>query len=641
MADKLLGGRYSVLDVIGEGGMATVYRARDTLLGRIVAIKVLRPQYASDAEFRERFRREAQSAAALSHPNIVNVYDVGEDDGSNFIVMELVDGRPLSDIIASERRLSPEKAVDYGIGILDALEHAHANGVIHRDIKPHNILITRDGRVKVADFGIARAASASALTETGKVMGTVNYTSPEQAKGEAATAGSDIYSTGLVIYEMLCGRVPFVGDTPVAVALKHVQDQPTPLSLHNPSVPPQVERVVMRALAKQPEDRWRTSRAFRNALAAARNASPPTGRHDQSEPVPAGPASAANRELDITRPFEAGEALDLGKAGNNKPAANGGRKPRIWAVAVAILVVAIGLAIGITQAFKNWIQVEEVTVPELVGLTLPEAEAATRRSRLMLDSSSKRYDNDIEYNRVISQEPLAGSKRKVHSAIRVTVSLGAEMATVPDLFGKTPKEAKFALEGFGLSIGEQLEGFHESMAPGKIIEQDPEAGTYVSKGSQVAITLSAGPPPPPPEVPLVIGMREDMARQTIEAIGLVVGSVSTRTSLIYESGTVVDQTPRPYVTVDPGTTVDLVIAERGGGDVSTSSPRRFAVTYQVQPGPEVQEIVIKVIDSFGERISYGPRSHRPGDSIAHVVEVYGSGKIEVWVDGRPIKVDDV
>lgn len=232
MTGEILGGRYSILDTIGEGGMAIVYRAKDTLLNRVVAIKVLRPQYASDSEFRERFRREAQSAAALSHPNIVNVYDVGEDSGSNYIVMEWVDGQTLNDIIVRDGRLTVDVTADYSMQILDALEHAHRSGVIHRDIKPHNILITRDGHVKVTDFGIARAASASALTETGKVIGTVNYTSPEQARGASAIAESDIYSLGVVMYEMLTGRLPFAGDTPVAVALKHVQEDALPVSLY-------------------------------------------------------------------------------------------------------------------------------------------------------------------------------------------------------------------------------------------------------------------------------------------------------------------------------------------------------------------------------------------------------------------------
>ncbi len=657
MAEELLGARYALMDVIGEGGMATVWRARDVLLGRVVAVKVLRPQYAADAEFRERFRREAQSAAALSHPNIVNVYDVGQHEGSNYIVMELVDGRPLSEIIASEGRISPDRAVDYGIGILDALEHAHANGVVHRDIKPHNILITRDGRVKVADFGIARAASASALTETGKVMGTVNYTSPEQARGDAATAGSDIYSTGLVIYEMLCGRPPFSGDTPVSVALKHVQEEPAQLSSIVPSVPSQIERVVMRALLKNVDERWRTARAFRNALAAARSSiaagvgSGVGAGADADDGAGAGMKHAAGpvqrsspgvaSELDTTRPFDAGGAHDLGRpaAGDQRPKKK--KSGRVWLILAIVVLVIAGLSVGAWRAFQEWVKVEEVVVPDMLGMSVPEAEAAARAVSLGLDTSARRYDSTVEYNHVISQEPAGGAKRKVNSVVRVTVSLGPEMGTVPDLYNQTAKEAQFTLEGFGFTVGDTTEDYHDSVEVGRIMAQDPEAGAYVSKGQKVNIVLSAGPRPAPPEIPLVIGMSEERARETIAAAGLVVGTVTSRASMIYAPGTVVDQSPRPYITVEPGTSVDLVIADNSGGDVSTSTPRRFAVTYRVEYGPDVQEIVIKVIDSFGERICYGPASHRTGDTVSQVVEVYGSGKIEVWVDGSLVRVDSV
>lgn len=647
MTGELLGGRYSMLDTIGEGGMATVYRAKDTFLQRTVAIKVLRPQYASDAEFRERFRREAQSAAALSHPNIVNVYDVGRENGSNYIVMECVDGRTLNDIIVSEGRLSVDRTADYSAQILDALDHAHSNGVIHRDIKPHNILITRDGRVKVTDFGIARAVSASALTETGRVIGTVNYTSPEQARGAAATAESDIYSLGVVMYEMLTGRLPFAGDTPVSVALKHVQEEPTPISILSPGVVPQFERVVMRALAKNPEDRWRTARSFKHAVVRARQAAADGSGQGvplvvDGEESKAPPPRKGNDEHNITRPFEKpGEGFEVQR---DEPKRDRSRRLKVWGAVAVVIVLVAGAAVGALHAFRQWIQVEEVPVPEVVGQTLPEAEGVMRRNRLVLDSSVKRYDDEVEYNRIISQDPVAGVKRKVHSAVRVVVSLGPEMITVPDLFNKTEREARFELEGLKISLGEKTDGYHEELQPGRIMGQEPEAGMYVSKGSKIDIVISAGPPPPPPEVPLVRGMTLDEATETLRAVGLAVGEVKTRFSIFYKDGTVVDQSPAPYVQAEPGTAVDLWIAERnseGGGSTSDAGSRRFAVAYTVPPGPSMQEIVIKVIDSYGERISYGPRSHSPGDSIAHVVEVFGPGKIEVWVDGRPVRADDV
>ena len=655
MTGELLGGRYSILDTIGEGGMATVYRARDGFLQRTVAIKVLRPQYASDAEFRERFRREAQSAAALSHPNIVNVYDVGSEDGSNYIVMECVDGRTLNDIIVSEGRLSVDRTADYSAQILDALDHAHANGVIHRDKKPHNILITRDGRVKVTDFGIARAVSASALTETGRVIGTVNYTSPEQARGAPATAESDIYSLGVVMYEMLTGKLPFAGDTPVAVALKHVQEEPAPISLLSPGVPPEFERVVMRALAKKPEDRWRTARSFKNAIARARQEMAEGGQRVPLPRVGMEPEALTTRPLhdehNITRPFEkTGEAFEVqrddSKRSQREPGSGGvrSRRLRVWATVAALILVMAGAVFGALHAFREWIQVEEVPVPEVVGLTLPEAEGVVRRNRLALDASVKRYDDKVEYNRIISQDPVPGVKRKVHSVVRVVVSLGPEMVTVPDLFNKTEREARFELEGLNIALGEKTDGYHEEVQIGRIIQQTPEAGMYVSKGSRIDVVISVGPPPPPPEVPLVIGMTLEKATDTLSALGLRVGEVTTRFSILYQEGTVVDQSPAPYARAEAGTAVDLVVAERnreGGGSTSYLGSRRFAVTYTVPPGPAMQEIVIKVIDTYGERVSYGPRSHSPGDNIAHVVEVFGPGKIEVWVDGRPVRADDV
>jgi serine/threonine-protein kinase len=548
-----------------------------------------------------------------------------------------------------------DRTADYSMQILDALDHAHANGVIHRDIKPHNILITRDGRVKVTDFGIARAVSASALTETGRVIGTVNYTSPEQARGAPATAESDIYSLGVVMYEMLTGKLPFAGDTPVSVALKHVQEEPTPISLLSPAVPPEFERIVMRALAKKPEDRWRTARSFKNAIARARQEMAEGGKR---APLPTAgaerealPIRPLHDEHNITRPFEkTGEAFEVqrddSKRSQREPGPEGARsrRLRIWATVAVLILAMAGAVFGALHAFREWIQVEEVSVPEVVGLTLPEAEGVVRRNRLALDASVKRYDDKVEYNRIISQDPVSGVKRKVHSVVRVVVSLGPEMVTVPDLFNKTEREARFELEGLSIALGEKTDGYHEEVQPGRIIQQQPEAGMYVSKGSRIDVVISVGPPPPPPEIPLVIGMTLEKATETLSALGLQVGEVTTRFSILYQEGTVVDQSPAPYVRAEAGTAVDLVVAERnreGSGSTSYLGSRRFAVTYTVPPGPAMQEIVIKVIDTYGERVSYGPRSHSPGDNIAHVVEVFGPGKIEVWVDGRPVRADDV
>ena len=328
--------------------------------------------------------------------------------------------------------------------------------MIHRDIKPHNILITRDGRVKVADFGIARAASASALTETGKVMGTVNYTSPEQARGDAATAQSDLYSTGLVLYEMLCGRPPFQGDTPVSVALKHVQEEPTPLSDICPSVPRNVERVIMKALMKKPDDRWRTARAFRNALAAAKGAIPPGGVPHTAPPAPhvtggtPRPSPPPSSDLNSTRPFEAGGERDVPRTEppdtghkpkpKTKPTSGPRRRASVWAVVAVLLVALAGLGFGLWSAFQSWVQVEEVMVPDMVGLTVPEAEAAARSRSLQrhLRQALRQHRDAAESS---ARNPRAGrGGRSQLRGARVVVSLGPEMAAVPDLYNQTARK---------------------------------------------------------------------------------------------------------------------------------------------------------------------------------------------------------
>ncbi|MCR4425312.1 MAG: Stk1 family PASTA domain-containing Ser/Thr kinase, partial [Firmicutes bacterium] len=525
MTGGLLGRRYYLLETVGEGGMAIVYRARDTLLNRIVAVKVLRAQYASDEEFRERFRREAQSAAGLSHPSIVNVYDVGEDEGSNYIVMEWVRGETLYDVIRREGALPVDRAVGYGLQILDALEHAHQNGIIHRDVKPHNILVTADGRVKVADFGIAHAVSATGLTEAGTVLGTVNYTSPEQARGEAATAASDLYSLGVVMYEMLTGRLPFQGDTAVAVALKHIHERPVPPGAINPAVPKQLERAVLRALDKNPRNRWASARAFKFALLRAGTVGDGNSRLRDEKPSLEGRTGEGPDDLNITRPFgSAGEATNLKP--QNPAGAKSGRQVRVLAaVVVALVLISATLAFAL-RAFQDWINVEEVTVPDIVGRTLPEAESLMRQNHLRLDSSVKRYDDLVEYNRVIEQDPPAGTKRKINSTVRAVISLGREMVTVPDLFNDTLREGQLELERAQLVFGEQDTGFHQDVAAGRVISQVPEAGTYVPKGTRVDVTVSSGPPPPPSEVPLVIGLSLERARERLAEAGFTVGEVT-------------------------------------------------------------------------------------------------------------------
>lgn len=644
MTDRSLGGRYTLLEKIGEGGMSIVYCAKDTLLNRTVAVKILRDQYAGDTEFKERFRREAQNAAGLSHPNIVNVYDVGEDSECNYIVMELVKGEPLNEIIKREGQMDVEKATTIVVQVLDALAVAHANGVIHRDIKPHNILVSEDGHAKVADFGIARAASSSDLTETGTVVGTVNYTSPEQAKGLPATGQSDLYSLGIVMYEMLTGTLPFSADTPVGVAMKHVSEKPQMPRELNPKLPKDLERVIMKALQKRPEDRWHDAREFKRAVMRTSVGNKIAQTHSE---LNVSDVDERDDHNNLTKKFSVatGEADTLGRdKGPRKP------KPKrdkvsvaIWAIIFSVIVLVSLTAFFGYRAFKEWISVEEVTVPGVVGLSLNDAQRVLGNSKLRIDSISRVYDPEVEVNYVISQTPEQGEKKKANATVDLIVSLGQEMTTVPDLTGMTVRQAKFELEKAELVLGTTERDFHEEIPVDSIMLQVPEAGESIAKGSTIDITLSDGPEIIWVKAPLVVGMKLEDATRELEAQGFRVGNVVNKFNLFYEAGKVTEQTPGPDEDVQVGSFVDLVVAtksfssgENSGSAGSSSDPdvtRKFDVSYDLIDGPDVQEILVVVHDVYGERTVYGPRSHRLGDTVKASVDVHGNGRVDVLVDG--------
>ncbi|HHY33424.1 MAG TPA: Stk1 family PASTA domain-containing Ser/Thr kinase [Firmicutes bacterium] len=639
MTEEVLGTRYRILSRVGEGGMAEVYRARDSVLNRIVAVKVLRPQFASDEEFVERFRREAQAAASLSHPNIVSIYDVGQDGDRYYIVMEYVSGKSLKDLIREEGPLAPEKAAGIACQILAALDHAHKNNIVHRDIKPHNILVTPEGAVKVTDFGIARATSTSALTETGTIIGTVNYFSPEQARGETVGIGSDIYSLGVVLYEMLTGRVPFKGDTPIAIALQHLQNTAISPSELNPRVPRELGRIVMKALEKDPSKRYQNARDMVRAL--EKYVPVPGGVRIDAAPS-TGDGGGENRAADA--PTEVFRPPAMPRAAGPKGVDDTLAKPRKSsrgvgkAVAMLVMVTLALFSLAAVAVIKlpEWLYVEEVRVPDFTGKTLDEAKLMAEEAGLRLDEPDRRYDDSVPPNAVISQRPAPYEKVKLNSRVLLVVSMGKEMVEVPDLKGLDVRQAVLELERLELKEGIQTEEYSSDVARGRVLSQSPEAGTRVEKGIPIDIVVSAGPEPNVVAVPDVVGATLSDAESRLALAGLVKGNVTEEAREGETPGVVLSQVPPAGQEVQRGTAVDLVISAGTEGSSSildAITPVSTLVTILVPPGADQQEVRIKINDYYGER-DYYVGMHAPGERIEKQVNAWGRKvRIRVYIAG--------
>jgi eukaryotic-like serine/threonine-protein kinase len=541
----LIGGRYELGRQLGAGGMARVYLAHDRLLDREVAVKVLSEPFASDPQFVERFRREASAAAGLNHPNIVAVYDRGEADGSYYIVMEYLSGPDLKQVIRRRAPLPAVQAIDYAQQILAALGAAHRRDVVHRDVKPQNVLVAEDGHLKVTDFGIARAGAQSDMTEAGSVIGTAQYLSPEQARGDEVTAATDTYAVGIVLYEMLTGRVPFDGDRPVAVAMKQISDEPLPPRAVEPTVPPELDAVVMRALAKRPSERYRTAGELSRALSEARAAVDGSGSTTQVMPA-AGPPTAPTRAMDpVTGPTRVAPPPPPDEA---PP----GRRRWPWIVAGLVLLAAI--AVGAWLLLGD--RANAVTIPPVAGQS--EAQARQTLEDAGLGVEVQRVTSDEETGRAVGTDPPEGSEVDEGDTVVLRVSGGPGEATVPNVVGDEEASATAELRraGFGVDVRQEAS---TDVDEGLVISQSPEARTQAEVGSPVTIVVSSGP-----ETVAVPDVRQqDLASAEAElgGAGLVVGNVSSEPNEDFPEGTVIRQTPGPTARVDEGSAVDLVLAE--------------------------------------------------------------------------------
>lgn len=561
MSSRILAGRYELLEKIGDGGMAVVYKARCRLLNRYVAIKILKPQFAKDLKFIENFRRESQAAASLSHPNIVNVYDVGREGNIHYIVMELIEGYILSDLIKQSGHMEWRRAVEITKRIASALSFAHKNNIIHRDVKPHNILITQEGTAKITDFGIARALNSATIVEnTGTVMGSVHYFSPEQARGTYVDEKSDIYSLGVVLYEMLTGRVPFDADNPVAVALKHINEEMIPPSKIVKGVPPEIEEVVLKATDKIQVNRYASAEDMLRALEDAEFA---VNMRGSSAPI------AAQGEVDDDDALEHAVVLhyedkELMATEEKNKKRNGKKKKPINKIKIAAIVVALLLALPLSYFIAGGLLGisfggKSIEVPDLQGMTLEEAEEEAAKLDLLVEKEDEVFSYEYEEGEVASQTPRAGNSIKKDGTIRVSISKGMKEGTVPNIEGRDFESAVKILEKYGFSQGE-VRNEASSLPKDIVINQSPKGGEEATPGSAVLIVVSTGKDVNAGVVPKIVGMTVDEAKEALEKAGLKPGTPTYAKSDTYDKNIVMWQQHAAGTELQEGTTVDYKVS---------------------------------------------------------------------------------
>ncbi|MEV5006123.1 Stk1 family PASTA domain-containing Ser/Thr kinase [Streptomyces sp. NPDC093064] len=569
---RRLGGRYELGHVLGRGGMAEVYLAHDTRLGRTVAVKTLRADLARDPSFQARFRREAQSAASLNHPAIVAVYDTGEDyiDGVSipYIVMEYVDGSTLRELLHSGRKLLPERSMEMTIGILQGLEYAHRSGIVHRDIKPANVMLTRNGQVKVMDFGIARAMgdSGMTMTQTSAVIGTAQYLSPEQAKGEQVDARSDLYSTGCLLYELLTVRPPFVGDSPVAVAYQHVREEPQPPSVFDPEITPEMDAIVMRALVKDPDYRYQSADEMRADIEACLDGQPVAATaalgsvgyvgYPDDQPTtalrPDAGTAGATTMLPPMNPDDGGFGYDDRPDRRRQKKSN---TSTILLVVAGVLVLIGAIFIGMYAFGGKGANNDMVPVPNFVGHTRAEAVDMARNGSVEVAFTQDTCE-DQPKGKVCSQEPKDGEVKK-GDTVDVVLSTGAPKVTVPDVRGVTFDKAKSQLVEKGFKVEKKTQ--ESDQTPDVVISQDPGGDTEKEKGS--VITLTVAKPTEKATVPNVVGSTCEEAQQQLQGSNLNGTCSEVPTNDPNQDGKVVQTVPPASQQVDKGSSVNIQVGK--------------------------------------------------------------------------------
>lgn len=625
MEKQLLNNRYRMEEHIGSGGMAEVYLAHDQLLDRQVAVKILRPQFSSDEEFITRFRREAKAAARLSNPSIVNIYDVGEDNHRHYIVMEYVAGETLKTAIDRNGKLSAPRALNIAVGIASALEHAHDRGVVHCDIKPHNILLTPDFIPKVADFGIAKAISTTTATTSSAIMGSVHYLSPEQAKGEKLTAQSDLYSLGVVIFEMLTGELPFNGESAVSIALKHVQAKPPSLLEKCPDLPLLLDAVVARLLAKEPADRYPTAAALIQDLKAVlRRIQAPELDNDETQ-TRLLPKITGYEPTDETATIQTPPYVQP-VIQNREEKKIGKKNKKVFMLTIAALLV-VGFLLGLFFSYGKFWSGKEVKVPNVVGMMLSEAQRTLTEQQLRY-SVSEVFDEKATAGTVIGQKPEAGTVVKEQRQITLIVSKGQELALVPDLRGVLQQNAAAQLQKLGLRLGQVVEQDDSTKTPGTILSQNPQPGSQLSKGSAVDVVVVKAQAKTI-VVPDFRGSSLNEVKIKLGALKLVLGDVTEVYNSAYSSGSVTDQKPAPGKEAKEGDSVQLTVSK----PESEQAKQGVVVEFVVPDGPNPQQVQVVVTDAKSRRTVY-ENANKPGDRVRVSIDGVGSLRVQFYSNGR-------
>lgn len=613
---RLLGNRYEIIEKIGSGGMATVYKAKCHVLNRYVAIKILRDEFTTDEEFIKRFEVEAQSAASITHPNIVSVYDVGVDGNLYYIVMELIKGKTLKEIVIEEKGPLPWKwSVNIAIQIASALEIAHKNNIIHRDIKPHNIIITEDGVAKVTDFGIAKAVSNSTITAFGTTIGSVHYFSPEHARGGFTDAKSDLYSLGVVMYEMLTGKVPFDADTPVSIALKHMQEEPKAAGEVNPNIPRAINDVIMKSLKKDSTLRYQNATAM--LLDLKRALKEPNGNF------------VDNGEYESDFPTQRISTLGMDEDRGVNKMEKEQKKPNKFVMFIKkhkvlssivglflLFVISLGGTIGIANATRA----KEVAIPNLVGKTVDEAKQILAENKLNYVENESQYNTEYEEGQIISQDPkyVDGRNIKENTDVKVVVSLGTEKTIVPKLTGMTKEEAETAADEAKIKL-EFVEETSKTVEAGIIIKQEIDADTEVNAGDTVKVYISIGTGIKQVVVSSVLYKEEAVAKQTLEEAGLVV-EIEYDEDKTRGNGVVLKQSIASGETVDEGSTIVITVNKLAELKTGTLT------------------IDVKALTGYEDKITVTEKDEETGEDVE--VEKDNTPKdvtLRVTVDGEQVK----